>query len=159
MSPLSPINEKGNDMEILRFYVPGKPIPQGSKRWLPNHRMVEANKDLRPWRATVTSYALQARHAQQHTTYEGPVLLNLHFTFARPKAHYRTGKHAGLLKTNAPVYMTNTPDVDKLARSIADAITDARVWRDDSQIAVMTAVKMYGEQPGVTVEVQPLVAT
>ena len=43
------------------------------------------------------------------------------------------------------------PDIDKLARAILDALTDARVWPDDGQVVTMHVEKRYGE-PGVEIE-------
>lgn len=145
----------------VRFFVPGKPVPQGSKRWLPNNRMIEANSDLRPWRATVTAYTIKAmRRLAQETEYEVPfacpVAVVLDFTFARPKAHYGTGRNAGKVKPNAPVYVSTTPDLDKLIRAVNDGITDAGLWRDDSLVVSLSCLKQYAEQPGVTIEVIPL---
>lgn len=140
---------------MIEFYVPGKPVPQGSKRWLPGGRMIEANSDLRPWRATVTAYAMQAMQTEGASMIEtgGAASVHATFYFARPKSHYGTGKNAGKVKPNAPMYVTSTPDSDKLLRSLSDSLTDAGVWHDDSQAVRMTAIKLYAEQPGMVVRV------
>lgn len=140
---------------MIEFYVPGKPVPQGSKRWLPGGRMIEANSDLRPWRATVTAYAMQAMQTEGASMIEAGGAASVHatFYFARPKSHYGTGKNAGKVKPNAPMYVTSTPDSDKLLRSLSDSLTDAGVWHDDSQAVRMTAIKLYAEQPGMVVRV------
>lgn len=139
---------------MLSVFIPGTPVPQGSKRWLPNGGMIEANKGLRPWRATVASYLLAATHGDESMPLDGPVTVSMLFVFTRPKAHYGTGRNAGMLKPNAPQRMMRTPDIDKLVRAIADGITDAGVWRDDSQMTDLYATKRYGEKPGVTVEMR-----
>ena len=38
---------------------------------------------------------------------------------------------------------TVTPDVDKLCRAVLDALTDAGVWVDDSQVVDLGATKIY----------------
>ena len=138
---------------MIQFFVPGKPQSQGSKRWV--GRMIEANKDLAPWRATVTAYTLKAIRAHgNERMFIGPVTIRLEFYFARPKAHYGTGKNAGKLKPNAPTWVSTTPDADKLVRAICDGITDAGLWQDDSLVVEIHAVKMYAEQPGVLITVE-----
>ncbi len=136
-----------------RFYVPGKPVPQGSKRWLPGGKMIEANSDLRPWRATVTTYARQAMSATKDVSFplDRPLLVVMAFSFIRPKSHYGTGKNAGKVKDNAPEYVITTPDLDKLVRAVNDGITDAGMWVDDSYVSIMQVSKRYAEQAGVTV--------
>lgn len=139
-------------MEPIEYFIPGKPVPQGSKRWLPNGRMKEANTDLRPWRATVTDYTRKAIRGTEHDfPFAGPITVIVDFTFARPKSHYGTGRNAGKVKPNAPVYVQTTPDVDKLARAILDGITDSGLWIDDSQVVTMHVMKVYGEHPGASI--------
>jgi Holliday junction resolvase RusA-like endonuclease len=49
------------------------------------------------------------------------------------------------------------PDLDKLLRSTLDGLTDAGVWRDDSQVVSISAAKVYaknGDTPGVIIEVE-----
>lgn len=141
----------------IEFYVPGKPVPQGSKRWLPEGRMIEANKELRPWRATVTAYTLKALRAAGYTApIIDPVLVTMDFTFTRPKSHYGTGRNAGKVKDRAPSFMPSQPDLDKLIRAVNDAITDAGLWQDDSQVVAINSMKSYAEQPGVTIRVTTL---
>jgi Holliday junction resolvase RusA-like endonuclease len=71
--------------------------------------------------------------------------LQLHFYFPRPASHYRKdGVH---LRGSAPLEMFVRPDLDKLIRAIGDALMDAGVLRDDSQLAGIDAEKEYAE-PG-----------
>lgn len=143
---------------MIAFTVPGKPVPQGSKRWLPEGRMIEANhSDLRPWRATITAYAKQAmRDSDTGFPVRDPVQVHMTFYFARPKAHYGTGRNAGTVKGSAPVLHSHQPDLDKLIRAVNDGITDAGLWADDCQVATLICSKQYAEQPSVSIEVIPL---
>jgi Holliday junction resolvase RusA-like endonuclease len=57
------------------------------------------------------------------------------------------------LKYDAPSFVTRRPDLDKLIRSVLDAITGVLI-QDDSQIVGLHAVKKYvniNGRPGVTV--------
>lgn len=82
----------------------------------------------------------------------GPLTVHATFTFPRPKAHYRTGKNASLLRDDAPEYHTSAPDLDKLQRALGDAMTGV-VYRDDKQIAQWAVVKVYGAPAGVHIAV------
>lgn len=141
-------------MQEFDFVVPGKPIPQGSKRWLPNGQMKEANPSLRPWRATVTGTVMEAiASTEGFEKFTGPVRLNCVFVFTRPKGHYGTGRNEGKVKPNAPHYVSTVPDLDKIIRSLNDGITDAGLWNDDSQVVAIAASKRYGDAAGVIVNI------
>jgi Holliday junction resolvase RusA-like endonuclease len=139
-------------MTGLRFSVPGKPQPQGSKR-LGRHGaryvILDANDAaLRPWRGALTGFALAARGTT--ATLTGPVALTVTFTLPRPKSLPRS-------RTLPAV----RPDLSKLLRAVEDALTDAAVYRDDAQICRLTVDKQYAgaagrDAPGVEIEVTPL---
>lgn len=137
----------------VRFRVPGRPEPQGSKtvgRTRAGRSFVrEDNPRTVPWRSAV---ALAAREAMNG---EGPLvgalLVEAAFRFARPRSHYGTGRNAGRLKPSAPLWVAVRPDLDKLLRALGDAITGV-VCVDDAQIAELGVTKVYG-QPGLEVTV------
>ena len=139
---------------MIQFFVPGKPQSQGSKRWLPNGSLIEANRDLRPWRASLTAYALQAMSATPWTSQGQPVRLTVTFFYTRPKAHYRTGKNAGKLKDNAPTFNSGPYDLDKTIRGVGDALQDAGLIVNDAQIVQILAQKRYAEQAGTLITVE-----
>jgi Holliday junction resolvase RusA-like endonuclease len=125
---------------ICEFLVDGIPVPQGSKTgYVAGKRaiVVDANKaTLKPWRQNV---AAAARAAYDGPRIEGAVLLVVEFRFLRPKSVTRE-------------YPTVKPDLDKLERSLLDGITDAGLWRDDSQVVSMPSKKVYAERAGVRVQ-------
>ena len=140
-------------MTERNLFVPGVPAAQGSKRHVGNGRMVEMSKRLGPWRAAIAEAIVEAGW-QRDPILAGPVAVSLTFTMPRPKSHYGTGRNADRLKPNAPDWVsTAVGDIDKLCRAVLDAITEAGAWRDDSQVALLTAWRLYGE-PGVTITVQ-----
>ncbi len=129
----------------LSFFVPGKPVPQGSKRHVGNGRMVEMGKDLKPWRESIRWAALERSHGP--LMYEGPVSVRLQFVMPRPASAPKRKTTPGIKR----------PDVDKLIRSVLDALSSAGVWRDDSQVVEVYASKRIAElteSPGVSVLVQ-----
>ncbi len=132
-------------MTRLDFWVLGVPAPQGSKRYVGNGVMVECSAKVKPWREAVKWAAL--REGQLTLPADAPLRVELMFVLPRPRGHYRTGKNAHLLRDAAPRRPAAKPDIDKLIRSTFDAMSDARVWRDDSLVATVLALKVY-EAPG-----------
>lgn len=150
----------------IAIRVHGLPIPQGSK--VANHfghgvRDANATK-LTPWRQHVTTTAIDAVRYHDHLPLTGPLKVWVRFTFTRPASHYRTGRNAHLLKDSAPAFPGHScGDVDKLQRAIFDALTDAGVWGDDTQVVDVRARKMWAgedelalDQAGVDIIIEPL---
>jgi len=106
------------------------------------------NKD---WRAVVALAGKAAMEGNLPLT--GSLAVWMTFILPRPKSHFGTGRNAHTLK---PAFRdlghTSKPDVLKLARSTEDALTGI-CWGDDSQTAYLCVSKIYGEQPGVWIEV------
>jgi len=141
----------------MNITVYGRPITQGSKvrtRWA----MRDANgATLAPWRDNVRAAAVNL----DDPFGESPVIVLITFTFARPRGHFGTGRNAGTLNRSALPYPSSHAigDIDKLARAILDALTDAGVWNDDSQVVTLNTCKVFvGEynaldRPGAVISV------
>lgn len=127
----------------LDLFVPGRPAPQGSKRHVGGGILVESSKALGPWRTVVAWHAAQVYRAGP---LDGPLTVTVEFVMPRPKS---------LPKRQPTPPHTKKPDVDKLIRSILDALTGV-VWRDDSQVDDLHPTKRYAEldeQPGAHIRV------
>jgi Holliday junction resolvase RusA-like endonuclease len=140
---------------VIVFFVAGKPETKGSTRAFmrPGMRhpvITNMNPRAKSWAAVVTSFAVDAMGSRDPML--GEVELRLRFSMPRPQAHYRTGKHAHELRPDAPTRCAKQPDLDKLVRCAADALTGV-VFRDDAQVVRIVAEKVYDERPGVHVEV------
>jgi len=127
---------------MLRVWIPGNPKPQGSKiaglRKDGTVFMREANSKARPWRNVV----IEALSKEAPDTLEGAVRVHAHF-------------YMPMLKNPIPYPVTRSSyDVDKLARSILDALTLAKIVHDDSQVVTLIATKEYSERPGVQITVE-----
>ncbi len=147
----------------LTINVVGTPAPQGSKKGFYNKslgrvQMTESSKKVKPWRQDVRQAALDALGGPDHISiFLGPVELAITFFMQRPKAHYGTGRNAGVLKTTAPSYVDKMPDLSKLVRATEDALTEARVWGDDAQVARLVVEKRYADAAtGARITVRPL---
>lgn len=143
----------------VTFVVAGEPASQGSKRaFVRGGRavLVETSANTRPWRDSVKAAAIDAMtKTQWHTAWKGstpaldppltgPVSVELQLHYTRPRSHHRTGRWAHHLRPDAPEYVTKAPDIDKAARAILDALTGI-CYRDDSQVAVLYAVKLWAD--------------
>ena len=138
--------------------VIGLPAPQGSKRHVGHGILVESSKKVKPWRQDVKWAAIEVIREHLaldagYTTMARDVWINIDFRLARPKGHYRTGRNAGTLRDSAPTHPGHRPDLDKLIRSTFDALGEAGVWLDDSQVVQVIARKMYADDapPGATI--------
>lgn len=129
----------------LFFVAYGTPAPQGSKRHVGRGVMIEQNREaLHTWRDDVKLAALAAlEDAPTWARDARAVSLHVVFTLQRPRAHYRTGRLANLLRDDAPAWHGLRPDLDKLLRSTGDALTTAGVYADDARVAQVHARKVY----------------
>ena len=139
--------------------VHGLPAPQGSKKaYVRNGRaiLVESSAKVKPWRQAI----IDATHHAPH--YTQAVTVTITFLLPRPKHHFGTRQGQPYLKPTAPTYVITKPDIDKLARSTLDGLTDSGVLSDDNIVAVLTAKKRYvkdSEEPGAVIHIQPTEGT
>lgn len=137
----------------IELRVTGTPAPQGSKtrtKW----GMIESSKAVGPWREAVVGEII--RQGYHGLGLHGPLTVRATFLHQRPKTHYRTGKNANELRPEAPIYVTKTPDIDKVLRSTFDALTQSGLIKDDSNIVIVHAQQIYagtGELPGARLEI------
>lgn len=151
-------------LPLLDFTVLGTPVQQGSTKSYGGGRTVHSNeKDLKPWRATVQFRAEQAIEsfsddpsvpasdvADTYFPLDGPVCVVLDFTVKKPTTAPRT-------RTTWP---SKRPDLDKMIRSVLDALVPAGVFKDDGQVVEVRAKKMFPNEgrfslhvPGVRIAV------
>jgi len=128
--------------------IPGDPATKGSLRCVGRrgnraHVLTEQLKTSGPWREKVAYWLRLKLHAGVEP--RQPIGVEVIFAIRRPPSHYGTGCNTAVLKEGAPVYPVghNTGDVDKLARSILDALQDAGTVPDDCQIVDLIARKRY----------------
>ncbi len=135
LSPRAEPSAEGGAEPALTVEARGLPGPQGSKTHVGEGRMVESSAKVKPWRDVVAWSAVAARNrVRGWRPLTGPVALSLVFTLPRPKSHFGTGRNAGVVRPSAPARPDVTPDLDKLVRATKDALTTARVFRDDALV-------------------------
>lgn len=143
------------DFYEIRAY--GDPQPQGSMRaFQPKGArfpvVTSDNPKLKGWRKIVKAAALA--HTERDCSAADPLIYGsvaayLYFTMRRPKS------------IKGDVYPTSKPDLDKLARGVLDALTEAYVFEDDSRVVKLVTMKLYPNQgadaldrPGVFIRVR-----
>jgi crossover junction endodeoxyribonuclease RusA len=127
----------------IKFFVPGIPAPQGSKRALGPGRMIEMSKNVGPWRERIALAAHNAMKGQP--LFPGPAAIFIEVVLPRPKSTPKSYTPAAIKR----------PDIDKLARACLDAITGV-IIADDAQITELHATKRLahiGETPGAALEI------
>lgn len=124
-------------------WIPGKATPQGSKTgFVINGKaiLVDASTGNKAWREIVKS---TIKSHKDYIRMPGPV--NVALTFYMQKA-----------KSNKTTHMAQKPDVDKLARSVLDGISDSELIEDDQRVIYLTARKQWADEntnPGVLITV------
>ena len=116
-----------------QFFVSGKPVPQGSLKFINGHAIHVRAQDLALWRADI---ARTAKNVIWEKAQKG-VELHLTFILKKPKTVTRDEPYI-------------RPDIDKLSRAVLDGLTGV-AYEDDEQVVKLTAIKEYGDVEGVTI--------
>jgi len=123
----------------LQFTVEHKPAPKGSLapkgRRGQRVRLVEQVKGSKPFRVAVAEAARAALAGRAGFPLVGPVEVQMVCAFVKPPSYPKR-------RRCWPVSQ-GTGDMDKLARNVLDALTDAGVVGDDSQVCRLIADKDY----------------
>lgn len=129
---------------VVGFTVYGKPAQMGSKKaFVRGGRAIitdDNSAKRKQWANAVASAAAAVMGGR--SVISSPVYLQATFYFQRPKSHFGSGKNADVLKTSAPMFHSQTPDLDKLIRCLGDAMAGI-VYRDDSQIVSVLATRRW----------------
>lgn len=142
-------------MTLLQFVAWGRPVGQGNHRQNRWGAAYEATKGHAAWRTELIRAATQAMNDLDNpwTTLTDAVHVGVTFYGPRPASHYGTGRNAGILKADAPMYPITKDtgrglsDIDKLCRSVLDALTIANVIADDALVTDLLPRKRFAEQP------------
>lgn len=132
----------------LVITVLGKPATQGSKRARPIYKgrgdakvftgrvaQVEDNKEShKAWRTAVKDAASEALSGRPRIE-ETPVHVAVIYCFDKPSSAPKRRRTWPIKRSSG--------DIDKLQRATFDALTDAGVYKDDSQIVRVDAQKVH----------------
>jgi crossover junction endodeoxyribonuclease RusA len=133
-------------MTVVEFTVVGVAQQMGSKRafLINGHaKITDSNRNLKAWQYLVRQGA--SRAMRERPQLAGAVRLTVAILLPRPKS----------LPKKVAAH-TKAPDLDKLVRGTADALSQI-VFADDSQVVDLVAMKRYapaGLAPRVTIRVE-----
>lgn len=130
---------------MVSLTVRGIPQPKGStKAFVPKGWtraiVTENNPKTRPWASLIRLMAQQ--QAPKGGPVKAPIELTIIFDMPMPQAVAR--------KPVAPLHTTR-PDLDKLVRTVKDALKGV-IYCDDSQVYRILTEKRYGVAPGVWIK-------
>lgn len=125
---------------MIAFTVHGVAQPKGSMRAFTPPGMkfpivTDSNRNAKSWAQLVAHAADRALGEGPTQLLQGPVRVSVAFYLPRPKKFNKRG---------VPVAHLTAPDLDKLLRSVLDALTEV-VWHDDSQVVEVIAQKRYAD--------------
>ena len=130
-------------MHTLLIHVPFKPTSQQ------RHRHTRGGRTYDPSSESKKAFLnLCLRTRTPPSWLNAPIRCSLRFQFRRPKSH-RTSK--GMLRKGIPVLHIYKPDTDNLAKFVLDAL-NGTYYKDDSQVHALHAVKRYGDEDSVRVQ-------
>lgn len=130
--------------------VPGVPWPKGSltpvirgKRAILIEDAGMNHREVAGWRRSVTDAGRLIARRIDGGPLDEPLTVEVTFTVPRPPN--RAGDPWPHLKPSRTC--PGGGDVDKMARLILDALTDAALWRDDSRVVDLHVIKCYPGGP------------
>lgn len=133
---------------MLAFTVPGTPVAKGRPRISTRGGFARAHTPAK----TVAYEGLIALAAQDAMKgappHLGPIALSVTATFPIPASWSKK-------RAAAAMWHVGRPDGDNLLKAVGDGLNGV-AWKDDSQVASARILKVYGETPGLTVEVTAL---
>ncbi|MHB1098129.1 MAG: RusA family crossover junction endodeoxyribonuclease [Burkholderiales bacterium] len=123
---------------IMSVFVPGVPIPKGSTKAFPFRRkngklgvaVTAANEKTKLWQVQMARCAAKEWH-WRGGVWPGPIFLTVHFFLPRPKS-----------VSKKIIYHLKKPDLDKLLRTVLDALTGI-AYLDDAQVVTVQCTKSY----------------
>lgn len=126
----------------IEFTVYGIPKPKGSLKHIGHGRMKEQLEGSPVWREAVKQAAINARivgrigaSAVFRPTMEGPIAAEISVTVPKPKSAPKRRRTWPITRSSG--------DIDKIARNCLDALTDAGLIGDDSQVVDLHIAKCY----------------
>jgi len=140
--------EKNKD--IITFTVPGS--PQSLKR----HRTFRRGDfvgQYDPSKGDKQDFLAKCMEYKPSVPWSGPLRVDLLLFFPRPRSHFRTGKYAGELKPNAPLWCDKNPDRSNVEKFVEDALNGI-FWSDDRIICDGVIQKKYSDRPRIEITIE-----
>jgi Holliday junction resolvase RusA-like endonuclease len=147
MSPRA-YNSKGKN-EMLVITIPGKPIP------LKRHRTTSTGHTYNPQQEEMeTTFWVMSYQMPKNTLgqvirpFEGPLKVHFDFFMEIPASTPKLKK-----PTMVGIPHFKKPDADNMIKFYSDA-GNSCIWKDDSQIAILSAKKVYDVNPRTVITIE-----
>jgi Holliday junction resolvase RusA-like endonuclease len=121
--------------EDISFSLRGTPKAQPRARSRSGMKGVYNPQTADLWKRRIIR-VIEERIKIQFPNYPGAICFSATFIFPRPKSHFYARKNERTLRASAPVFHTKKPDTDNLLKALKDAISQTKVWKDDSQVCL-----------------------
>jgi len=135
----------------LAFRIPGEAVSATVRVVrFGNHSAIRKGSAAEAWESRIATAAQEARGPLP--LLEGPVAVEVSIRSVCPKGEMRKRE------PRPERWKTTTPDVDKIARCVLDALTGV-LYRDDAQVAELRIEKRVAAQgmpAETTIEIHPL---
>lgn len=134
---------------MIKFVVLGKPCSKGRPRF---NRQGFTYKDEKTANyENLIKLSFQSEFPE-HKPFEGIVKANIQAVFEIPKSY--TKKKRMEIEKHNNLYPKKS-DCDNIAKIILDSLNSI-AYRDDSQVAILSVIKIYGNQAKVIVELEEI---
>ena len=131
---------------MIEITVPGKPIAKARPRFYRRGKYVGTYNGQEMEEG---KFMLLVREQFEGELIEGPVDLWLKFFMPIPKSTSKKNRESMKLQL---IRHTKRPDLDNLIKFTKDCLNEV-VWKDDSQVCRIEAVKLYGESPRTEIRI------
>lgn len=140
-------------MNETYIHVQAEPCPQPRPKFNGHHAYTpDKTGKLKAWKEAI-QWAIRPFVKPQPCT--NPVEIEISLYLQRPKSHYKANgevkpAYAGTWHTS------KRGDIDNYIKSTMDALTDAGIWHDDSQVVSLTACKRWGSKGGAFIKIREI---
>ena len=112
--------------------LPGRPKTYKPPRFCKNNVYTLHDKSMK------SAKEVLAEQTKEPPMRDVPLVVIIELYFRRPKIHFKKGQ----LRTDAPKYVTKTPDVDNCIKFVLDAL-QPKVIADDKIVTKVVAEKKW----------------
>lgn len=107
-----------------------------------------AKSSAKKWSVAFTALLKEAKHKYSIKTHEGPTTVGIVFVYPHTKATAKLG-HS--------IPKVTRPDVDNLAKSVLDCMTEAGWLKDDNLIVELILRKIHAQTAQVVIDINDYV--
>ena len=134
----------------MKYIIPIEPKPQSRPRFRPNGKPYEL-KGMLHWKQAV---ALCLRGKRPKMIASGSVMISMTFYLYPPQTVSKAKSKRPLENRELEkIFVDKRPDLDNYVKAFLDA-SDKILFKDDGQIAAMTAQKLYSLNPRIEIVIE-----